>query len=185
LTVGIALDHYHNHHQIYMLKTIRNLLLTENFQVNERLDLGITYAELYASSKKSIYFYPYYIHCYVFKTADANPVTLQKVVAYHALATSYTERFKNKRSRWFRLKVPITISVIVSENGFEEAAIQEAVNKQNDQMGHANVTALIDASNLKFYSLEKSGFVGGLPLSYANKLIRKIANHLGHKDKHT
>lgn len=159
-----------------MLNHLNDQLSKEGFQLESKLDMGLAHADLYAFLNTNLCLYPYSVHCYVFNWPNTSPVTLKHVVGYHALATSYTDRFKSKSSRWLRIRIPITISVIISNHGFEELAIEEVRNKQRYQMGNANTVSLIDLSRMEYYTLNKAGFVGGLPLSYANKLVKQIAD---------
>lgn len=158
-----------------MISKIRDILLEDEFQITEQKNLGFVYVDLYGEAKKSLFLYPYFVHCYVFLNPEKQLVTLKQVVGYHALALANTEVFKNKRSRWLRIRVPITISIIISTHGFDDEAIEYVRVKQRYQMGHVNIISLVYTMKDKLYSLQKSGFVGGVPISYANKLTQRIA----------
>lgn len=161
------------------LTKLRDHFKSDGFDCEENLDLGLSSASLYASRKTSLFFYPYFVHCYFFNCTSTSTVTLQQIIGYHALACAHTDRFKNKRSRFFRLRIPITVSVLISEHGFDELAIVEVSrNKQRNQMGNVNTLMLIDLSRMQFHKIRKVGFVGNLPLRYANKLIENIATTL-------
>ena len=161
-----------------VLNNLRDQFTADGFCCKEKLDLGLICADLCASRKKSLLLYPYYEHCYFFNCSIGTPLTLQQFVAYNALACAHTDRFKHKRSRCFRFRIPITLSVIITEYGIDKLAIEEVKKKQRYQMGNVNATMLIDLSEMKFHKLKTAGFVGGLPLRHINKLIEKIATAL-------
>lgn len=162
-----------------MIRKIRDYLSQEGFQTVDDLNIGVVSADLYAELRRNLFLYPYFVHCYVFFDSGEQPVKLEQVVAYHALATAYTEVFKNKRTRWLRIRVPVTISIIISACGFDDDAIENVRHKQRYQMGHANTVSLIDAKENKLHLLPRAGLVGVLPLAYANKLTKKIARYCG------
>jgi len=148
------------------------------------LDMGLAMADIYASKKIRLFFYPYDMHCYIFNCPDNAPVTLKQVVSYHALACTYTDRFKSRRSRWLRIRVPITMSFVIAKFGFDDMAVNEVYeNKPRYQMGNVNALILIDLSKMTFHSLDKPGVVGMLPLRHTNKIIRRIAGILKIENK--
>ena len=161
------------------MNVLRDRLIGDGFSVEEDLDLGLVTARIYANKKIRLMLYPYDMHCYFFLCGNGSPVRLQQVVSCHALACTYTDRFKSKRSRWLRFRVPITMSVIISNDGFDEQAVNEVYEtKQRYQMGNVNSMALFDLSTKTSHSLGKVGFVGMLPLRQTGKMTRWIADIL-------
>ena len=158
---------------------LKEKFISNEFRCDENLDLGPIRAFLYASRKKSLFYYPYFVHCYIFNCSGTLPVTIQQVVGYHALSCAHTDRFKNKRSRLFRIRIPITLSVLISESGFDDLATEEVTKKkQRNQMSNVNAIMLVDSSKKQYYNLRKVGLVGSLPLRYTNRLIEDIATTL-------
>ena len=166
------------------MDVLREKLIGDGFSVKEHLDMGLTTADIYASQRIRLFFYPYDMHCYIFNCPDNSPITLQQVVSYHALACTYTDRFKSRRSRWLRFRVPITMSVVISKYGFDDMAIDEVyVNKPRYQMGNVNALMLIDLSKKTLHSLDKPGVVGVLPLRHTNRIAQRIAGILRIENK--
>ena len=162
-----------------VLNKLRDQFTADGFCCNENLDLGAIRADLFASRKTSLLLLPYFDHCYFFNCSMNSPATIQQIVGFHSLACAHTDRFKNKRTRWLRFRVPITLSVIISEYGFDNLAIENvSKKKQRYQMGNVNAIMLIDLSQMQFHKLGKVGFVGCLPFWHVNKLIKKIATNL-------
>lgn len=148
----------------------------DGFQYETDYDLGIIRADYFLSRKKSLLLYPYHEHFYFFKTSSNTPASIKNISALHALACFHTDRFKCKRSRWFRFRIPIILSVIISENGFDSSTIDFVCKeKQRYQMGNVNAIMLIDLTSMKSYGLKKFGFVGCLPFWSINKTVKKIA----------
>jgi len=108
---------------------------------------------------------PYYIHYYIFDTSSANATDLDFILGLNTLARAHTDRFKHKRSRWFRFRVPITVTVIFSPTSFPDNVVAEITRrKQRYQMGDVNSVLLVDRGSRRLHSLERTGFLGRLPL---------------------
>lgn len=152
----------------------KNLLLkfkSEYFQCEENINLGTVSATFYAYKKVRWYaIFPNLIHYYVFEISNNTVIDVNHVLSLHSIARNYTDKFKNKCSRWFRWGIPITVTLILSKNGFDNETIQEIKNiKQRYQMGDVNTIVLVNIAKREIYTLKKTGYVGCLPLARINK----------------
>jgi len=158
-----------------ILNNILGKMKSESFSCKENLNLGSLSANFYAGKKVWWYIiWPNFIHYYMFEVPISN-INLQYILGLHALARSYTDRFKNKRSRWLRWMIPITVTIAVSENGFSEDVIHEIENKkQRCQMGDINTIILVDALKKQIHHLKKTGFIARAPLEKINKYTTEL-----------
>jgi hypothetical protein len=159
------------------MENVENNLLAsleaKGFSSERNLYLGPITASAYCCKKVWWYLiFPYYLHCYFFSPEVETPLDLRYVLTINSAARIHTDRFKNKRSRWIRFRVPVTATVIFSRNGFTENSIHDIQEKkQRYQMGDVNAIFLIDTSQNKIYALQKYGVLGCLPLYSINRLI--------------
>ena len=108
---------------------------------------------------------PYHIHYYIFDTSHADGIDLNCVLGLNALARAHTDRFKHKRSRWLRFRIPITATVVLSPIGFADDVVAEITRrKQRYQMGDVNSILLVDSGNRRLHSIQRTGFLACLPL---------------------
>jgi len=96
------------------------------------------------------------------------------------LVRGFTDNFKNVRSKWYRFRVPITVTLIISENGYdEETILRIRSTKQRYQMGDCNTIILVDISKSRIYMLNRFGFIGSLPLKRVNKYTCSLLAEIG------
>ena len=150
----------------------------------ERFRLGLMEAALYGCKKvRWCLLLPYRLHCYLFLAPAGVQPDAPHVLGLNSLARGFTDRFKNRRSRYFRWTVPITITLIFSEKGFSEDAVAEvSTRKQRYQMGDVNVVILLDGSKMSVHRLARFGFIGSLPLKRVHKLVCALLSHVGFQD---
>lgn len=158
-----------------MGQSLAQFFADHQFQLESGIDLDLVQIQQHAHKKIRLCWYPYQVHCCVFEHAGQSPVSCQQVINYHELTAAYINRQQHPRSRWLRIRVPITVTVILACAGFETAAIAEAQCKQQHQMGNINSILLIDTGARQAYTLARSGLVGGLPLRYCRQLSQQLA----------
>ena len=150
-------------------------LRSEGYECTKDVSLGLAQASLCASRKVRWGVLPFSIHYYIFDVSCTGYKDLDSIFSLNALARAYTDRFKHKRSRWFRFRVPITATVIISPSGFPDIVINTISKwKPRYQMGDANSVLLVDSGKQEMYSLQRVGFLGCIPL----KRITKQTNRL-------
>ena len=155
-------------------------LESEGFLCQKETSLGPLSVDFYGCKNVRYGLLPYYLHYYVFQlTSDLWP-SLQYVLGLHALVRGFTDNFKNVRSKWYRFRVPITVTLIISENGYdEETILRIRSTKQRYQMGDCNTIILVDISKSRIYMLNRFGFIGSLPLKRVNKYTCSLLAEIG------
>ena len=117
----------------------------------------------------------YSIHYYMFEDSCTGYKDLDSIFSLNALARAYTDRFKHKRSQWFRFRVPITATVITSPSGFPDIVINTISKwKPRYQMGDTNSILLVDSGKQEMYSLQHIGFIGCFPLKRITKQTSRL-----------
>jgi hypothetical protein len=154
---------------------------SEGFSCEENMSLGPLLVTFYGSKVVRYGLLPYSLHYYVFQLPSELQPNLQYVFGLHALARGFTNNFKNTGSKWYRFRVPITVTLIISQNGYDENTILKICSrKQPYQMGDCNTIVLVDASKMRLYNLDKVGFVGSLPLKRVNKYTFSLLEEIVH-----
>lgn len=157
-------------------------LQSAGFSCEEHLHIGPIDSSLYGSKKVRWFLaIPYHIHCYLFLTPPDVQPDAQYVLGLHSIARGFTDRFRNRRSRYFRWTIPITTTLIFSRSGFTEDAIDAiSARQQRYQMGNVNTIMLLDGSKMLVYRLTKTGF--NRPLKRVHRLARSLVEGLGFQD---
>lgn len=158
-----------------IVDAISQALRLEGYECTKDVSLGPAQASLCASRKVRCGFLPYSIHYYIFDVSCTGYKELDSVFGLNALARDYTDRYKHKRSRWFRLRVPITATVIISPSGFSDIAVNTISKwKPRYQMGDVNSVLLVDSRNQELHSLRRTGFLGCIPLKYITRQTSRL-----------
>ncbi len=154
------------------VSAILQKLKSEGYECTQDVSLGPAQASLCGSRKvRWGGVFPYYIHYYVFDVSCISPVDLDYILGLNALARAHTDRFKHKRSRWFRLRIPITATVVLSPSGFlDNVVVEISKKKQRYQMGDVNSILLVDSEKRLLHSLQHMGLMACAPL-------KRIARH--------
>jgi len=153
---------------------------SEDFSCEENISLGPLLVNFYGSKRVRYGLLPYYLHYYVFQLPSESRPSLQYVLGLHALARGFTDNFKSMRSRWYRFTVPITVTLIISQNGYDESTILKVGSrKQRYQMGDCNNIVLVDTLKMRLYKLDKFGFIGSFPLKRVIKYTCSLLEEVG------
>jgi hypothetical protein len=153
---------------------------SEGFLCQKATSLGSLSVYFYCCKNVRYGLLQYYLHYYVFQLSSELQPSLQYVLVLHALARGFTNNFRNMKSRWYRFRVPITVTLIISDNGYDEETILKICStKQRHQMGDCNTILLVDTSKKQVYKLNKLGFIGFLPLKRVNKYTCSLLAEIG------
>jgi len=157
---------------------------SEGFSCEENISLGPVLANFCGSKKVRYGLLPYYLHYYVFQLPPELRPNLQYILGLHALARGFTDNFKTMRSKWYRFRVPITVTLIISQHSYDESTMLKIRSqKQRYQMGDCNTIVLVDTSKMRIYKLNKIGFFGSLPLKRVNKYTCSLLEEVGLSNK--
>lgn len=155
---------------------------SEGFSCEQEMSLGPLLVNFYGYKKVRYGLLPYSLHYYVFQLPSELRPNLQYVLGLHVAARGFTNNFKNTKSKWYRFRVPITATIIISQNGYDKNTIMKIRSrKQRYQMGDCNTIVLVDTSEMRLYKLDKVGFIGSLPLKRVNKYTYSLLEEVGKK----
>jgi hypothetical protein len=159
--------------------SLRAKLKLEGFSCEESLNLGAVQTIFYAGKKVRWYiFWPNFIHYYVIEISKPN-ADFRNILGLHSSALAYTNKVKNPIPRWLRWCIPITVTVIISENGFSEDALYGIQNKKPRlQLGGVNSIILVDVSKSRTYNLKRFGLIGVLPLKRINEYTVNLLSEI-------
>lgn len=153
---------------------------SKGFSCEENMSLGPLLVNFYGSKEVRYGLLPYDLHYYIFQPPSELQPNLQYVFGLHALARGFTNNFKNTRSKWYRFRVPITVTLFISQKGYDENTILKICSrKQRYQMGDCNTIVLVDTLKMRLYKLDKLGFIGSLPLKHAIKFTCSLLEEVG------
>lgn len=152
----------------------------DGFSCETNVDLGRTRVDLCCSKRVRWFLVlPYLLRFFVFALPSNEEPTLPLILGLHALTRAYTDRL-HKRPRWFRWRIPITVTVVLTALPCSNTVISHIRNhKQRHQMGDGNTIVIVDTKHGEVYRLEKIGFVGILPLKKTNMLIYQVLSKGG------
>jgi len=158
-----------------IVSAIFQTLRSEGYECTKDVSLGLAQASVCASPKVRWGILPFSIHYYIFDVSCVGDKDLDSIFGLNALARAYTDRYKHKRSRWFRFRVPITATVIISPSGFPDIVVKTISKwKPRYQIGNVNSVLLVDSGKQEMHSLQRIGFLGCIPLKRITRQTSRL-----------
>ena len=158
-----------------ILPSLESAFSLRGFSCETGVDLGPAVADLYCSMRvRWFWIIPYILRYFVFTLPPAEKPTLPLILGLHALSRAYTDR-SHKRSRWLRWTIPVTATIVLSIDPFDDETTTQIRNhKHRYQMGDVNTVVLANTKHRDLYCLERTGFIAYLPLHKTNVIIREL-----------